>query len=187
MKVTNVPGFCVVIFFFNCSNLQSDAIEIKVTDFGAIPDDGKNDSPAIFSAIKMKVDLTTWWESTGSRDVIIRNNRFVNCRFEPSVVNGVIESLTNPGNQPAPAGVHQNITIENNIIQGTDGNALEICSANGVVIASNIIDRPESEAILLTKSRNIRITGNNLTNKLGLNIGEGYDPSTIKAENNIGF
>jgi hypothetical protein len=140
------------------------------------------------SAIGMNVDIITWWESTGSHDVIIRNNRFVDCRFEPSVVNGVIECLTNPGNPAAPAGVHQRIFIENNIIQGTAGNALEICSADSVVIANNIIDQPQAEAIILTNSRNVFITGNKLTNcEVALKIGEGCDPATIKAENNIGF
>jgi len=135
----------------------------------------------------MNADITTWWESIGSHDVIIRNNRFVNCRFNLDVIRGVIECLTNPGGQSAPPGVHQRITIENNIIQGTDGISIKIGSVDGMVIANNI-DQPKNEAIFVYNSRNIQITGNKLTNsKLGLKIGDGCEPATIKVENNTGF
>ena len=136
----------------------------------------------------MNADITTWRESIGSHDVIIRNNRFVNCRFNPDVVRGVIDCLTNPGGQSAPPGVHRRITIENNIIQGTDGISIKIGSVDGMVIANNIIDQPKNEAIFVYNSRNIQITGNKLTNnKVGLKIGDGCERATIKVHNNIGF
>ena len=134
--------------------------------------------------IVMNTDITGWWESIGSRDVIIRNNRFINCRFEPAYICGVIESLTS-GKKP---GVHQRITIENNIIEGSSGNAIKIGSADGVVIVNNIINQPEDEAIFVHNSRNVRVTGNKLTNSdAGLGIGDGCEGPTIKVENNIGF
>jgi polygalacturonase len=138
------------------------------------------------SAVGLEADINAWWESIGSHDVIVRNNRFIDCRFERDLVCGVIESHTM--SQTAPAGVHQRITIENNIILGSDANAIRIGSADGVNIINNIIDRPKDEAILIYNSSNIRITGNKLTNsKMGLKIGDGCDSSTIKVENNIGF
>ena len=134
--------------------------------------------------IVMNTDITGWWESIGSRDVIIRNNRFINCRFEPAYICGVIESLTS-GKKP---GVHQRITIENNIIEGSSGNAIKIGSADGVVIVNNIINRTEDEAIFVHNSRNICISGNKVTNSsVGLGIGDGCEGPTIKVENNIGF
>jgi len=134
--------------------------------------------------IVMNTDITGWWESIGSRDVIIRNNRFINCRFEPAYICGVIESLTS-GKKP---GVHQRITIENNIIEGSSGNAVKIGSADGVVIVNNIINQPKDEAIFVHNSRNIRVSGNKLTGSdVGLVIGDGCEESTIKVENNLGF
>jgi parallel beta-helix repeat protein len=90
--------------------------------------------------------------------------------------------------QTAPAGVHRRITIENNIFLGSDGNIIKLGSADGVDIVNNIIDKPKDEAIFLYNSRNIRISGNKLTNcKVGLKIGLGCDTASIKVENNIGF
>jgi len=39
----------ITIPMYNCSKVT---LEIKVTDFGAVPNDGKNDAPAILSAIE---------------------------------------------------------------------------------------------------------------------------------------
>lgn len=90
--------------------------------------------------------------------------------------------------QTAPAGVHQRITIENNIFLGSDANIIKLGSADGVDIINNIIDQPKDEAIFLYNSRNIRISGNKLTNcKVALKIGDGCDTATIRVENNIGF
>ena len=136
------------------------------------------------AGIAMNTDVNNWWESIGSRDIIIRNNRFINCRFEPAYVSGVIESLAS-GKAP---GVHQRITIENNIIQGSSGNAVKIGSADGAVIAGNIIDGAQDDAIYVHNSRNIRVSGNKVTNsKAGLVTGDGCDTATIVLENNVGL
>jgi len=41
--------FIFIVSFYNCSK---STLEIKVADFGAVPDDGKNDTPAILAAIE---------------------------------------------------------------------------------------------------------------------------------------
>jgi polygalacturonase len=136
--------------------------------------------------VALETDVNAWWEAIGSRDVIIRNNRFIDIKFEPGYLHGVIESHTM--SQTAPAGVYQRITIANNIFLGSVGNIIKIGSAEDVDIINNIMDHPEEEAILLYNSRNIRITGNKLTNcKVGLKIGGGCDRETIMTENNAGF
>jgi len=179
---------CPFLHIRGCTVIRNRARGLIIKNRGAIVEDCYfQDITA--SAIGMNTDITTWWESIGSHDVIIRNNRFINCRFDPDVVRGVIECSTNPGSsEHAPAGVHQRITIENNIIQGTNANAIKIGSADGVDIINNIIDQSKDEAILIYNSRNVRITGNKLTNsKVGLKIGDGCEPATIKVENNIGL
>lgn len=136
--------------------------------------------------IALETDVNAWWEAIAARDVIIRNNRFVNSKFEPGYLHGVIEFHTM--SQTAPAGVYKRITIENNIFLNSAGNIIKIGSADGVDIINNIMDQPEEAAILLYNSRNINISGNKLTNsKTGLKIGEGCESATIKVNNNIGF
>jgi parallel beta-helix repeat protein len=136
--------------------------------------------------VALEADVNAWWESIGSRDVIIRNNRFIDSKYDPGYLHGVIEFHTM--SKTAPAGVYQRITIANNIFLGSVANIIKIGSADGVDIIDNIMDHPEDEAILLYNSRNIRISGNKLTNcKVPLKIGEGCDTATIRVVNNIGF
>ena len=139
------------------------------------------------SGIAMNTDLTAWWESVGSQDVIIRNNRFIDCRFERAYVSGVIECLAGLTGQEA-AGIHRRITVENNIIQGTDGNAIRIGYANQADIVGNVIDNSNKEAIFIHNSRNVRVTGNKVTNSnTGLGFGDGCDTATIEVADNVGF
>ncbi|MBK7713621.1 MAG: right-handed parallel beta-helix repeat-containing protein [Bacteroidales bacterium] len=137
-------------------------------------------------AIALETDVNGWWESISSRDVIIRNNRFIDSKFESGYLHGIIEFHTM--SQTAPAGVYRRITIADNIFLGSVGNIIKIGSADDVNIVSNIMDHAEEEAIFLYNSSNIRITGNMLTNsKNGLKIGEGCDAASITTKSNIGF
>jgi parallel beta-helix repeat protein len=137
-------------------------------------------------AIALETDINGWWESISSRDVIIRNNRFIDSKFEPGYLHGVIEFHTM--SQTTPAGVYRGIIIANNLFLGSAGNIIKIGSADDVDITDNIMDHPGEEAIFLYNSSNIRINGNKLTNsKTALKIGEGCDATTITTKNNIGF
>lgn len=138
------------------------------------------------SAVGLEADVSTWWESIGSKNVTIQNNRFIDCKFEGEYLKGVIESHTI--STTAPAGVHSKIRIENNIFQGSDTNILKLGSADEVVIKNNIMDGAQGEAILLYNTKNVLIEGNRLmNNKTGLKIGNGCDASSIKTVNNIGL
>jgi polygalacturonase len=137
-------------------------------------------------AVALETDVNGWWESISSRDVIIRNNKFIDGKFEPGYLHGVIEFHTM--SQTAPAGVYRRITIADNIFLGSAGNIIKIGSADDVDIINNIMDHPEEEAILLYNSRNIRITGNRLTRcKTGIVIGNGCEIASVTTQNNIGF
>ncbi|MEP7110472.1 MAG: hypothetical protein ABI760_20930 [Ferruginibacter sp.] len=137
-------------------------------------------------AVALETDINAWWESIGSWDVIIRNNRFIDGKFETGYLHGVIESHTM--SQTAPAGVYRRIMIKNNVFLGSAANIIKIGSADGVNIIDNIMDHPKDEAIFLYNTRNVRISGNKLTGgKQALKFGDGCDKATIRAENNIGF
>ncbi len=176
---------CPVLRIRNCTAIRNRARGFIVKTRNVIIEDCTFQDICA-SAVGLEADINAWWEAIGSRDVVIRNNRFIDCKFEPEYLHGVIESHTM--SQTAPAGVHQRITIENNIFLGSDGNIIKLGSADGVDIIDNIIDQPKDEAIFLYNSRNISIHGNKLTNcKVGLKIGDGCDSASIKVENNIGF
>ena len=136
--------------------------------------------------IALETDVNAWWEAIAARDVIIRNNRFIDSKFESGYLHGVIEFHTM--SQTAPAGVYKRITIGNNIFLSSVGNIIKIGSADGVEIINNIMDHSEEAVILLYNSQNIHISGNKITNsKTALKIDDGCDKTTIRAENNIGF
>jgi parallel beta-helix repeat protein len=176
---------CPVLRIRNCTAIRNRARGFIVKTRNVIIEDCTF-KDICASAVGLEADINAWWEAIGSRNVVIRNNRFIDCKFEPEYLHGVIESHTM--SQTAPAGVHRRITIENNIFLGSDGNIIKLGSADSVDIVNNIIDKPKDEAIFLYNSRNIRISGNKLTNcKVGLKIGLGCDTTSIKVENNIGF
>jgi parallel beta-helix repeat protein len=136
--------------------------------------------------IALETDINAWWEAIAARDVIIRNNRFIDVKFEPGYLHGVIEFHTM--SQTAPAGVYKRVTIENNVFLNSFGNFIRIGSADGVKVVNNIMDNSKEEAILLYNSRNIYMSGNKFTNsKTALKIGDGCEKETITTENNIGL
>ncbi len=176
---------CPVLCIRNCTAIRNRArgFVIKTRDV-IIEDCTFQDICA--SGVALEADVNAWWEAIGSRNVIIRNNRFIRCKFEPEYLNGVIESHTM--SQTTPPGVHRDITIEDNIFLGSDGNILKLGSADSVKIINNIMDSPKDAAILLYNSKNTLISGNKLTNSpSGLKIGNGCDSATIRLEKNIGF
>ena len=180
------PSSCPSVHIRNCMVIRNRARGFIIKNRGAIIEDCYfQDITA--SAIGMNADINVWWESIGSHDIIIRNNHFVDCRFDPDVVRGVIECLTNVGKRRSPPGVHQRITIENNIIDGSGADGVKIGSADGLVIADNVIDKIEDCAINIYDSRNIRITGNRVTNSSVALKTDGCETGTIKLENNIGL
>ncbi len=176
---------CPVLRIRNCTAIRNRArgFIVKTRDV-IIEDCIMQDICA--SAVGLEADVNAWWEAIGSRNVIIRNNRFIRCKFEPEYLNGVIESHTM--SQDIPAGVHRDITIENNIFLGSDGNMIKLGSADSVNIFGNIMDGPREEAIYLYNTNNVTIASNKLTNSAaGLKIGNGCNSATIRMKSNIGF
>ena len=176
---------CPVLRIRNCTVIRNRARGFVIKTRNVIIEDCTFED-ITECAIALETDVNAWWEAIGSRDVIIRNNRFIDSKFEPGYLHGVIESHTM--SQTIPAGVYQRITIANNIFLGSVGNIIKIGSAEGVNIINNIMDNSEEEAIFLYNSRNIRINGNKLSNcKVGLKIGDGCDKASIKTGNNTGL
>ncbi len=153
------------------------------------------------AGINVTTDLHPWTESIGTRNILIRNNTFAGCnngaRWHPGVINVFADLEAGKGR--APAGVHRNIRIEGNTIRDTNNCAIFVCSADGVAIGNNHIERSNSRpdrtgghsAILLRNSRNVKIAGNRLIPGPGqtqaVSIGPGCEKATITVQDNTGF
>jgi hypothetical protein len=89
------------------------------------------------SAILIEGDASGWYESGPVKDVMIRNNTFIECGYNGGPKNAVI--AINPSNKKIDAHkpVHENISIENNIFK-TFGNPLVFAkSTKGISFIGN--------------------------------------------------
>ena len=148
------------------------------------------------------VEGNHWRESIGTRKLIFRNNKFINCNGGPNRLWGVIAvfAVTDfADHRWGDAGVHRDIIIENNVIEGTDNCGIFVSSSDGVVIRGNKITACSREpsrmggrsAIYLNRCRNVVVSGNTLT-KPGARMKEALgmrqvEKDTITVKDNKGF
>jgi hypothetical protein len=78
-----------------------------------------------------------WMEAIGTRDIIIRNNRFMNCGNGHTGYCDASGVCVETECEKSCVGVHQNILIENNLFVGGAKPALFIKCAENVVIKNN--------------------------------------------------
>ncbi|MFQ3550276.1 MAG: right-handed parallel beta-helix repeat-containing protein [Armatimonadota bacterium] len=152
------------------------------------------------------VHSETWFfcESIGSRDVIIRNNIFENCNYAGPIGEAVVAVFALKAHNVfnAMPGVHKNIVIENNKIDGAINAGIILTSSDTVTVRNNTITNVSKSptlpagksAIYIESSRNINVENNVVdTNKQGeyfespFKIGPNCEENTIYAVNNKGF
>ena len=94
-------------------------------------------------AILIENDASGWYESGPVMDLTIRNNQFIECGFNSSPDNYVIN--INPQNKEASPDyyVHKNITIENNIFKVYDRPILTARSTKGLIFSNNKIEKTD--------------------------------------------
>lgn len=103
------------------------------------------------------IDINTaasWMESIGTRDVVIRNNKFLGCGY----------GLGNAGNASGIAirteaveqtvGIHKNIIVENNLIEGVGNFGVYVSCTDGAKISGNKIYNCSSK-VEITNSINV--------------------------------
>ncbi|MFC1694403.1 right-handed parallel beta-helix repeat-containing protein, partial [Candidatus Latescibacterota bacterium] len=141
------------------------------------------------SALLIRADANYWWESIGTRDIMIRNNRFIRCNFGTARREGIINITAQAKEYGlAPAGVHRDITIEHNEVIDADGSALHVGSSDGVVVRNNTFHRVQDSAVSIRDSRNVIITANTLEDgQGGVTYGPNVAKDTVVIENNSGF
>ncbi len=81
----------------------------------------------------------TWNESVGTRDVIIRNNSFIDCGFGFTGYCEAIAVMVQTECPEPKVGVHRNLTIENNFVLGDIKPAFCLSCLDGAVIRGNRI------------------------------------------------
>lgn len=154
------------------------------------------------AAVHITCDADYWTESIGTRSVVFRNNRIEDCNFGAAMGPGAVRVFADiKGGRHAAPGAHRDITIDGNVIDGTDNAAVFVGSTEGVVIRDNRISdccrKPTGAegraAIFLVNSRDAEIVGNVIDRKKrgqgfekAIGIGPGCDGTTIRVERNKG-
>ena len=121
-----------------------------------------------------------WMESIGTRDVVIHNNRFINCG------NGITNYCDASGitietecDNPC-VGVHKNIVIEDNLFSGGVKPAILVKCADGVKIMNNRL-LSKNHAVHIEYTKNVEFSGNNF-NIDRISVGEGCETDTFKCD-----
>lgn len=100
-----------------------------------------------------------WMESAGTRDMTIRNNRFIHCGYGTTkYCDAIGVAVETECSQPC-VGVHKRLTIENNLIVGEKKPAVYAACLEGAVISNNRVIGPNT-AVRLEYVRNIVMEGN---------------------------
>ena len=92
------------------------------------------------AAVIMAADISTWYEMGPSANVTIDNNLFQNCCVSKVNSNyGVvaIKGCDDGGGDNYAAGVHNNITITNNIFNGSGASSIYASATDGLTIKGN--------------------------------------------------
>lgn len=92
------------------------------------------------AGIIMAADITTWYEMGPSANVTVSGNTFENCAVSTYNSNyGVIaiKGCDDGGGEGFAAGVHKNITIENNTFNGSSASAIYASATDGLTIKGN--------------------------------------------------
>ncbi|WP_372932077.1 alpha/beta hydrolase fold domain-containing protein [Mariniphaga sediminis] len=119
-----------------------------------------------------------WMESVGTRSVVIRGNKFINCGFGfTNYRDAIAVSVETEAENPF-VGIHQGLTIENNVVIGHSKPAFYLSSLYGALIKGNRVISNTS-AIRIECSGGIEIENNNFVEK-DILIGSYIDDGEIK-------
>ena len=143
--------------------------------------------------ILITTDAGAWFESLGSHDVTIRNNKFV------GVYRGIEAIALAKNDIYGPPGVFKNIIIENNFIANANSSGICINSADGVTIKNNLITSVGLDTssyynagIVASYSENIavefnEVVANSTADFKGISFGAAVNTENMKIANNTGI
>jgi hypothetical protein len=113
-------------------------------------------------AIKVTCDVSRWWESGPSTNIVIRNNYISDCNDGPGSAEGAITiNADAPGLKPI-AGVHSNIEISGNRIRDVGGMGIFVSSAADVRIFQNRLSTASAPFIQIQDSTDVVMKENTM-------------------------
>ncbi|MFA5765185.1 MAG: right-handed parallel beta-helix repeat-containing protein [Bacilli bacterium] len=92
------------------------------------------------AAILFEGDGSYWFEQSGVRNVIIRDNLFENCMYGSTTWGSACIAVGSGIPDKAHSLYHKNITVENNIFRGFDNRIVNIYCVDGFVFKNNTIE-----------------------------------------------
>ncbi|WP_105616221.1 right-handed parallel beta-helix repeat-containing protein [Vallitalea okinawensis] len=151
---------CAKLRFVNCIARDIRARAALIQTRGCIIENCKF---SYCTGTGIHIDTATgWWESTSTRDIIIRNNIIQACGYGDGTYNNTCGIAVLTECDESAVGVHKNLVIENNQINGNgESTGIYISSAEEVEIYGNCINNCAT-AIEVDDSTAIHIYGNDI-------------------------
>jgi len=128
------------------------------------------------NAIKIVMDINgVWHEGTGADNIVVRNNKFIECAV---IGTEVIEVGTKVLEKSKRATAFTNIRIEDNEFTDLCGNLMVVNNVNGLVFKNNTITRgnafrrdlAQARAVFLRDCLNVEWRGNTYTDVSPLSV-----------------
>lgn len=151
---------CAKLRFVNCTVRDIRARAALIQTRGCIIENCKF---SYCTGTGIHIDTATgWWESTSTRDIVIRNNIIQACGYGDGTYNSTCGIAVLTECEDSAVGVHKNLVIENNQIDGNgESTGIYISSAEAVKIYGNTINNCTT-AIEVDDSTDIQIYENNM-------------------------
>jgi hypothetical protein len=122
------------------------------------------------AGILVLTEVVHFFESIGTRNVVVRRNLFENCNYGAAAAEAslcAVAYLKNFAYPPRP-GVHRDVVFEDNRILGTDESAIFAVGVDGLTIKDNLIEgacrrgqRPSGrDAIRVQDCARVEVTAN---------------------------
>ena len=92
------------------------------------------------AAILFEGDGRYWYEQSGVRDVIIRDNVFENCMYGCRTWGSAVIAVGSGIPDKAASRYHKNIVVENNLFKGFDHRIVNLYSVDGFLFKNNKIE-----------------------------------------------
>ncbi len=95
------------------------------------------------AGVLVMTEVVYFYESIGTRDVTVRNCRFLNCNYGAASAEAALQAfawLKDFAYPPKP-GVHHRVLFERNTIRGTDDAAIFAAGVEGLTIRGNTIEQ----------------------------------------------
>ncbi|NLH98950.1 MAG: hypothetical protein GX446_05590 [Chthonomonadales bacterium] len=117
-------------------------------------------------------EVVHFFESIGTRDVIVRNSRFIDCNYGAASGDASLMAMAwlKDFAYPPKPGVHRNTVLRNNTIEGADGGGILAAGVEGLTIEGNTLrnvcrnpGRDEAAyGVRIINCGNVRLQGNHV-------------------------